>query len=99
MKQNKQTKAARGQPCTLKLDKCESGGENSTTVFARKNGGPMGSKLKDDLGRDIGFFACHYCHAVYDRTISHPYYKPEFVDEMVEFAIRSTNKKLGRMGI
>ena len=99
MKQNKQTKAARGQPCTLKLDKCESGGENTTTVFAHKNGGPMGSKLKDDLGRDVGFFACHICHAVYDRTISHPYYKPEFVDEMVEFAIRSTNKKLGRMGI
>lgn len=99
MKQNKYTKAARGQPCTLKLDKCESGGDNLTTIFAHKNGGPMGSKMTDDLGRDIGFFSCHYCHAVYDRQINHPWYKPHFVDEMVEFAIRSTDKKLIKMGV
>ena len=94
---SKITKSARNQPCSLKLDKCESGGENLTTVFAHKNGAGMGQKYLDEDGNDVGFYACHYCHAVYDRQITHPYYKPEFVDELVEFAIRDTNKKLKRM--
>ena len=53
----------------------------------------------DEDGNDVGFYACHYCHAVYDRQITHPYYKPEFVDELVEFAIRDTNKKLVKLGL
>ena len=83
----------------MKLDQCESGGENLTTVFAHKNGAGMGQKYLDEDGNDVGFYACHYCHAVYDRQITHPYYKPEFVDELVEFAIRDTNKKLVKLGL
>ena len=94
---SKITESARNQPCSLKLDQCESGGENLTTVFAHKNGAGMGQKYLDEDGNDVGFYACHYCHAVYDRQITHPYYKPEFVDELVEFAIRDTNRKLKRM--
>ena len=94
---SKITESARNQPCSLKLDQCESGGENLTTVFAHKNGAGMGQKYLDEDGNDVGFYACHYWHAVYDRQITHPYYKPEFVDELVEFAIRDTNRKLKRM--
>ena len=57
MKQTAITKSARNQPCSLKLDKCESGGENLTTVFAHKNGAGMGMKAKDANGKDIGFYA------------------------------------------
>ena len=96
---SKITESARNQPCSLKLDQCESGGENLTTVFAHKNGAGMGQKYLDEDGNDVGFYACHYCHAVYDRQITHPYYKPEFVDELVEFAIRDTNKKLVKLGL
>ena len=83
----------------MKLDKCESGGENLTTIFAHKNGAGMGLKYKDADGKDIGFYSCNYCHSVYDRKIEHPYYKPEFVDELVEYAIRETDKKLVKLGL
>ena len=94
---SKITESARNQPCSLKLDQCNGGVDNETVVFAHKNGAGMGQKYLDEDGNDVGFYACHYCHAVYDRQITHPYYKPEFVDELVEFAIRDTNRKLKRM--
>ena len=97
MKQTKITKAAQGQRCTLKLDQCIK--NNETTVFCHLNNGGIGAKSKDSDGKDVGFFGCRYCHDVYDGRITHPWYKPEFVDEMVEFAVRSTDKKLKAMGL
>ena len=96
---SKITKSARGESCTLRLDKCHGGAENETVVFAHKNGAGMGQKYLDEDGNDVGFYSCHYCHSVYDRQISHPYYKPAFVDELVEFAIRETDKRLGKKGL
>ena len=98
---SKITESARGESCTMRLDQCNGGVDNETVVFAHKNGGRsgMGQKYLDEDGNDVGFYACHYCHAVYDRQITHPYYKPEFVDELVEFAIRDTNKKLVKLGL
>jgi len=97
MKQNPITRSAKGQACTLKLDQCVK--NNETTVFCHLNGGGMGAKSTDDLGRDIGFYGCQYCHDVYDGRITHPWYKPSFVDEMVDFAVIQTNKRLKKMGL
>ena len=83
----------------MKLDKCHGGVENETVVFCHKNGGGMGLKSKDEEGKDVGFFGCSYCHSVYDRQITHPYYKPWFVDELVEYAIKETDKRLVKMGL
>ena len=96
---SKITESARNQPCSLKLDQCNGGVDNETVVFAHKNGAGMGQKYLDEDGNDVGFYARPYCHAVYDRQITHPYYKPEFVDELVEFAIRDTTKKLVKLGL
>ena len=70
---SKITESARGQPCTLKLDQCNGGVDNETVVFAHKNGAGMGQKYLDADGNDVGFYACHYCHSVYDRQITHQY--------------------------
>jgi len=95
MKQNKITKSARNEACTLKLDRCLGKGE--TTVFAHKNTDGVGIKATDELGRDIGFYSCFNCHTSYDQ--GHEYYSKEFMDEVVEFAIRATDKKLKEKGL
>ena len=93
---SKITESARGEACTLRLDKCNG---FQGVVFAHKNGAGMGQKYLDEDGNDVGFYSYHYCHSVYDRQISHPYYKPAFVDELVEYAIRETNKRLHKKGL
>ena len=95
---SKITESARGESCTLKLDNCYGGPGNETVVFAHKNGAGMGQKYLDEDGKDVGFYSCHYCHQTYD-TGSHPYYSKEFINEMVEFAIRDTDKKLKMKGL
>ena len=92
------TESARSEACTLRLDKCN-GFEG--VVFAHKNGGRsgMGQKYLDEDGNDVGFYACYYCHQVYDGQIPHPYYKIKFLMEMSEFAIRETRKKLMEKGL
>ena len=95
----KQTESARGEPCTMRLDKCTGGGMNTTTVFAHKNGAGMGLKSVDEDGNEVGFYSCFYCHSVYDQTESHPYYKKPFLMQMAEFAIRETKKKLKVKGL
>ena len=82
----------------MRLDNCNPGPNNETVVFAHKNGGGMGLKSKDEDGKDVGFYSCHYCHHTYD-TGQHSYYSKEFIDEMVEFAIRETDKKLKKKGL
>ena len=82
----------------MRLDQCNPGPNNETVVFAHKNGGGMGLKSKDEDGKDVGFYSCHYCHSTYD-TGQHSYYSKEFIDEMVEFAIRETDKKLKKKGL
>jgi hypothetical protein len=67
-------------------------------VFAHKNGAGMGQKYLDKDGKDVGFYACHYCHQTYDSG-THPYYKKAFLDEMVEYAISETRKKLKAKGL
>ena len=95
---SKITESARGEACTLRLDKCN-GFEG--VVFAHKNGGRsgMGQKYLDEDGNDVGFYSCHYCHSVYDGNQSHPYYNIKFLMEMAEFAIRETDKKLVKKGL
>ena len=99
MKQTAITRSARGQPCTLRLDKCESGGENLTTIFAHKNGAGLGLKSKDADGKDVGFYSCFYCHQTYDGQIPHPYYTKKFMGELVEYAISETRTKLKKKGL
>ena len=96
MKQNRITKSARNEACQLKLDKCLGKGE--TTIFAHKNGAGLGMKYKDEMGRDVGFYSCANCHSAYDLG-NHERYSKEFMDEMVEFAIRATDKKLREKGL
>ena len=95
---SKITESARGEACTLRLDKCNG---FDGVIFAHKNGGRsgMGQKYLDEDGNDVGFYACHYCHGTYDGQIPHPYYKIKFLMEMAEFAIRETNKKLKEKGL
>jgi len=87
---SKITESARDEACTLRLDNCN-GFEG--VVFAHKNGAGMGQKSLDEDGKDVGFYSCHYCHSTYDSG-THPYYKKAFLDEMVEYAISETRKKL-----
>ena len=93
---SKITESARGEACTLRLDKCN-GFEG--VVFAHKNGAGMGQKFLDEDGNEVGFYSCHYCHSVYDGQIPHSYYKIKFLMEMAEFAIRETDKKLKEKGL
>jgi len=95
----KQTESARGEACTMRLDMCKGGVMNETVVFAHKNGAGMGQKSVDEDGNEVGFYACHYCHSVYDGQTSHPYYKKHFLMQMAEFAIRETKKKLKVKGL
>ena len=94
---SKITESARGEACTLRLDNCQ--GKSETVVFAHKNGAGMGQKYLDEDGNDVGFYACYYCHQVYDGQIPHPYYKIKFLMEMAEFAMRETRKKLTKKGL
>jgi len=97
-KMNKaQRESARGEPCTMRLDKCNSGVDNETVVFAHKNGAGMGLKSVDEDGNEVGFYACHYCHAVYDGQ--HSQYGRHFLNQMVEFAIQETRQKLKVKGL
>jgi len=93
---SKITESARGEACTLRLDKCN-GFEG--VVFAHKNGAGMGQKFLDEDGKDVGAYVCYYCHQVYDGQITHPYYNKIFLEEMFEFAIRETDKKLKEKGL
>ena len=95
---SKITESARDEACTLRLDNCN-GFEG--VVFAHKNGGRsgMGQKYLDEDGKDVGFYACHYCHGTYDGQIPHSYYKIKFLMGMAEFAIRETDKKLVKKGL
>ena len=91
MKQNAQTKSARGEACSMRLDNCQ--GKSPNVVFAHKNGAGMGLKSKDDRGNEIGFYACGYCHSSYDT--GHPYYTKAFMEDLVDqFAIPETREKL-----
>jgi hypothetical protein len=96
---SKITESARGEACSLRLDKCFGGVGNESVVFAHKNGAGMGQKYLDEDGNDVGFYACYYCHQVYDGTIKHEYYNKLFVEEMAEFAIRETDEKLKKKGL
>ena len=54
---SKYTRAARGQPCLVRIPSiCNHNPE--TTVFAHLNGGGMGAKHRDIFGA----FACSDCH-------------------------------------
>ena len=78
----------------MRLDKCNGGVDNETVVFAHKNGAGIGQKFLDENGKDVGAYLCYYCHQVYDGSIRHEYYNKLFVEEMFEFAMRETSKKL-----
>jgi hypothetical protein len=79
----------------MRLDNCQ--GKSENVIFAHKNGAGMGLKYKDADGKDVGFYACGYCHSSYDT--GHPYYTKKFMDELAEYAIRETDKKLIKLGL
>jgi hypothetical protein len=62
-------KAAKGQPCMVRLPGCDGGGE--TTVLAHYSlSGLSGAGLKSpDL---IGAHCCHSCHAIADGRTPRP---------------------------
>ena len=70
----KMTEFARGRPCEIRLDGCQSGGENETTVFAHLNGAGMGQKNRVG-GFDWGCPACFNCHNILDGRIITNYEK------------------------
>jgi hypothetical protein len=54
--------AAKGQPCTMRLEGCCDGG-GETTVLAHRNGGGMGTKASDHDAADM----CFNCHHFFDN--------------------------------
>lgn len=63
--------SARGQDCTMRIPGvCN--GDRETVVWAHSNersaGKGMGLKARDEEG----CYACHTCHATYDRQIPRP---------------------------
>lgn len=63
-------KAARGQPCQVRLPGvCQSGGENETTVLAHLPNMSIGSKSGDLLSS----WACAACHDVLDGRQNHKF--------------------------
>jgi len=65
----KMTELAKGRPCEIRLDGCQSGGENKTTVFAHLNkDSGMGQKNRVG-GFDWGCPACFNCHNILDGRI------------------------------
>ena len=64
----KMTELAKGRPCEIRLDACQSGGENETTVFAHLNGAGIGLKNRAG-GFDWGCPACFNCHNILDGRI------------------------------
>jgi len=73
---SKITKSAKGKPCYLHLDGCQSGGENKYSVFAHLNGAGMGLKNRHkESGMEWGSACCHNCHQILDGAIQHDYDK------------------------
>ena len=71
-KQDKYTKSAKGQPCTVRIPGvCRPAPENETTVLAHLNGYGMGGKHLSIHGA----YACAECHAWLDGGYAHNYDK------------------------
>ena len=96
---SKITESARGEVCQLRLDSCNSGIDGEKVVFCHADGGGMGLKSKDDLGRDIGWYGCSSCHDYADGRTSHPYYTHKFIQERVQYAIADTERLLKKKGL
>ncbi len=62
-KQDKYTRSARGQACTVQIPGvCRPAPDNETTVLAHLNGGGTGFKHSNIHGA----YACHLCHSWVD---------------------------------
>jgi len=72
---SKITKAARGQPCTVRLDGCYGGPENETVVAAHLCNGSFGKKALDIHSA----FCCSSCHDQLDGRKSSNYNKEELL--------------------
>ena len=82
MAQNKYTKSARGQNCTVRIPGC-CNGNSETVVFAHLNGAGFGRKYEfnipeTDRSFPIGSYACSACHDVIDFRI-----KTEFDRDLI----------------
>lgn len=63
-------KFARGQPCTLRLDGCDGGGETTVMAHIRRFGWAGVAHKPHDF---LAVHACHACHEVLDsRDMSAP---------------------------
>jgi hypothetical protein len=91
---SKITKSAKAQPCQIRLEGCQSGGENETTVFAHINGAGMGQKSLDIHG----FYSCFTCHEVYDRRKNMDY-EIEWLDYQGLLAMKRTQELLVKQGL
>jgi len=68
VKQDKYTRSAKGQPCTVRIPGvCRPAPENETTVLAHLNGYGMGGKHLSIHGA----YACNCCHDVVDGRVKY----------------------------
>lgn len=67
MTQDKYTKLARGEPCTIRLPGCDGGGE--TTVLAHYRSLALGSGVAIRPHSLFGAYACFHCHNVVDARV------------------------------
>ena len=69
-KQDKYTRSAKGQPCTVRIPGiCRPAPENETTVLAHLNGYGMGGKHLSIHGA----YACAECHDIVDNRKWHEF--------------------------
>lgn len=66
---------ARGQPCLLRLNGCDGGGE--TTVAAHSNQAAHGKSLGRKADDCYTVAACHSCHALLDQSQLRQSFKEE----------------------
>lgn len=71
------TRAARMQPCTLRLPQCRNDLETTVFAHAPSTAKGMGIKSPDFWGA----FACSHCHDIVDGRVFNPLVSYHMIDE------------------
>lgn len=98
-KQDKYTKSARGQECTIRIPNyCKPAPENETTVLCHINGGGAGTKHENIHAA----YGCNICHDIVDGRIQINDFSSEeiklmFLEGMVRTQIIMINRDIIRL--
>lgn len=89
-------RAAKGQPCTLRLLGCDAGPENETTVLAHAPSASKGMGIKSEDW--FSAFSCFNCHQLADRREYGPVMEKEILQAWLR-GIHETHVALIAMGL